>query len=105
MVTHAQSNRAAPSFDQAFSSLPPGTVIRDAAEIEKRYQRNVTALTRNIPLALRPKTAAEIPRIVEEANRHGIALYPFSTGKNWGMGSKLPVTDGCVVLDLSQLNR
>ena len=32
-------------------------------------------------------------------------LYPISTGHNWGYGSALPVTDGCVVLDLSGLDR
>jgi len=89
----------------AFASLPRDSVIRDAAEIERRYQRNVTALSRRIPVVLRPGNADEIPLIIAEANERRIPLYPISTGKNWGMGSKLPVVDGGVVLDLSRLNR
>jgi len=89
----------------AFAFLPKDSVIRDATEIARRYQRNVTALSRSIPLVLRPGSTDEIPLIIAEANEHHIPLYPFSTGKNWGMGSKLPVIDGGVVLDLSRLNR
>ena len=33
--------------------------------------------------------------MVAIAIEHRIPLYPFSTGKNWGLGSKLPVVDGC----------
>jgi 4-cresol dehydrogenase (hydroxylating) len=93
------------SDDEAFAFLPADCVIRDAEAIEKRYLRNVTGLKRAVPLALCPNSTAQIPAIIAEANKLRIALYPFSTGKNWGMGSKLPVTDGCVILDLSRLNR
>lgn len=90
---------------EAFDSLPPECVVRDIAEIDQRYRSNVTALSRMIPMALRPGNVDEVAAIVAEANERRICLYPFSTGKNWGMGSKLPVTDGSVVVDLSRLNR
>jgi 4-cresol dehydrogenase (hydroxylating) len=105
MKTGAAVNRKSDDFTSAFAFLPQDCLIRDAVAIEKRYQHNVTALTRAIPLVLRPNNAEQIPAIIAEANERHIALYPISTGKNWGMGSKLPVTDGCVVLDLSRLNR
>lgn len=101
---NSSASRVAASTADAFASLPAGSVIRDAAQIA-RYQNNVSALSRNIPLVLRPSSAAEIPAIVAEANQRLIPLYPISTGNNWGMGSKLPATDGCAVLDLSRLNR
>jgi 4-cresol dehydrogenase (hydroxylating) flavoprotein subunit len=104
MVSVLQSRRK-PSLVTAFAMLPEGSVIRDASEIGRRYQRNVTALSRSIPMVLRPENAQQVAAIVEEANVRGIALYPISTGKNWGLGSKLPVTDGTVLLDLSRLNR
>ena len=37
------------------------------------------------------------------AAQAGTPIYPVSTGRNWGYGSGLPVTDDCVVLDLSGL--
>jgi 4-cresol dehydrogenase (hydroxylating) flavoprotein subunit len=98
-------DRAAHDLASAFTFLPSECVIRDAEQIARRYRSNVTALSRTIPLALRPGNAEEIAAIIAEANQRDIPLYPFSTGKNWGMGSKLPVLDGGVVLDLSQLNR
>lgn len=99
------ANPASVPLRTAFDWLPSESVVRDAAEIERRYHHNVTALTRVIPMALRPGNVDEIASIIADANAHLIPLYPFSTGKNWGMGSKLPVMDGSVVVDLSRLNR
>jgi 4-cresol dehydrogenase (hydroxylating) flavoprotein subunit len=39
------------------------------------------------------------------ANLQGVPLYPVSTGKNWGIGSRSPVADGCRLLDLSRMNQ
>ena len=85
--------------------LPPDAIVSDAAIIARRYGRNVTALERRIPLVLRPGGGDDVAQIVSLANVHHIPLYPFSTGRNWGLGSKLPVVDGCVVVDLSRMDR
>jgi 4-cresol dehydrogenase (hydroxylating) len=84
--------------------LPADAVLTDAAELD-RYGQNVSALQGAISLVLRPSTEDEVARILEIANQHNIPLYPCSTGKNWGLGSELPVADGCVVVDLSRMNR
>ncbi len=39
------------------------------------------------------------------AQRQGIAIYPISTGRNWGYGTSLPAQDDCVILDLSRLQK
>lgn len=104
-MVSTSTDLTAASLKSAFASLPEESIIRNPVDIERRYHRNVTALSRLIPLALRPGTVDEVRAIVTEANARRIPIYPFSTGKNWGMGSKLPVTDGCVVVDLSRLNR
>ena len=39
------------------------------------------------------------------ANEHRAPIYPVSTGKNWGYGSRVPPTDGCVLMELHRLNR
>ena len=61
--------------------------------------------TQRIPVILRPGSRSEICEVLRIANRHGFALYPISTGKNWGYGSRVPVATNSALLDLSRLNR
>ena len=39
------------------------------------------------------------------ANRWKVAVYPISSGRNWGYGSRVPAADGCVLLDLGRMNQ
>jgi 4-cresol dehydrogenase (hydroxylating) flavoprotein subunit len=100
-IRESESRRLSPFT----ASLPSHIVIADPETVEKRYLRNVTALQRHVPLVVRPRHDGEVAQVVDAANRHGVPLYPFSTGKNWGLGSKLPVVDDCVLVDLSGMNR
>ena len=34
-----------------------------------------------------------------------LPIYPYSSGKNWGLGSHMPVKNGGILLDLSPMNR
>ncbi|WCM93934.1 FAD-binding oxidoreductase [Acidovorax sp. NCPPB 2350] len=68
-------------------------------------QRYGAGGTRHIPAALRPVQAESVQAIVRIASRHRIRLHPVSTGRNWGYGGAHPPSDGCVLLDLSLLNR
>lgn len=54
---------------------------------------------------VRPAATAQVVEIMRLANRHGVALSPISTGKNWGYGDRMPATSGQVVLDLGRMNR
>lgn len=60
---------------------------------------------RTVPGALRPTQAGSVAEIVRIAAQHRVRLHPISTGRNWGYGGAAPPSDGCVVLDLSLLNR
>ena len=53
----------------------------------------------------KPKSMAEVRALVASARERKIALYPTSTGLNWGYGSRSPATDGCEWVDLSGMNR
>jgi len=68
------------------------------------YHANTNCLERSIPLVVKPANKNEVVEIVRLANKHQIPLYPISQGKNWGLGSSLPVVDGCVIVDLSRMN-
>lgn len=63
------------------------------------------ATTQRIPALLRPGSREDLQACLAIARRFSIAVYPISSGKNWGYGSRVPVADGCVVIDLSRMNR
>ena len=70
------------------------------------YGRDVGEYSRRLLGAiLSPESVAEVQAIVRIANTHRVGLYSISTGKNWGMGSRQPVEDHGVVVDLARMNR
>jgi 4-cresol dehydrogenase (hydroxylating) flavoprotein subunit len=78
--------------------------LTDADAIQ-RYGWCTSPIHRDIPAVLRPSSVEHIQQIVHVSNRHGVPLYPISTGNNWGYGSAQPVQDGTVVVDLGRMNR
>ena len=78
-------------------------VVRDASVLEAASTATF-ATTSHVQAVLRPADREQVQACVRVANRFRIALYPISTGKNWGYGSRVPVRDG-VLLDLGRLNR
>lgn len=61
--------------------------------------------TQRIPALLRPRDRPQVQECLRIANHFGIPLYPISSGKNWGYGSRVPPADGCALLDLGRLTR
>ena len=57
------------------------------------------------PAIVRPASTAEVQACLRVANRFRVPVYPVSRGKNWGFGSRVPPRDGCVILDLSRMDR
>jgi 4-cresol dehydrogenase (hydroxylating) len=79
--------------------------VRDDAATLNRYARSTSSRS-TMPLAVvSPGSRADVIALVELARSHKIAVYPVSTGKNWGYGDACAVTDGQVVLELSRMNR
>lgn len=79
--------------------------VLDGRAAQETYGTCTTAIARQIPAALKPTSVSDVPRILEIAREQRVPLYPISTGHNWGYGTALPVIDGCVILDLSGLDR
>lgn len=52
-----------------------------------------------------PVSVNELRELIDEAAEHRGTIYPVSTGRNWGMGSNIPVVPGCAVVDLSRMRR
>ncbi|WP_265646170.1 FAD-binding oxidoreductase [Verminephrobacter aporrectodeae] len=70
-------------------------------------RRNVSQFRcRNIFAIIRPKTLDHVQDIVRIFGRFktNVGLHVISTGRNWGLGSAEPTTDGVVTLDLANLS-
>jgi 4-cresol dehydrogenase (hydroxylating) len=84
--------------------LGPGRVL-DGQAAMAAYGADCGAARRRISAALRIHDASLVPDIMRAARAHGAAVYPVSTGRNWGYGTALPALDDCVLLDLGELRR
>ena len=69
------------------------------------YGGDTSGMPREIAAALRIENSNDLPTIMRVANEHLVPVYPISTGNNWGYGSAQPARDGCVILDLSPLQK
>jgi len=97
-----------PSVNAAIRSwrddLGKNSIIADA-DFLVTYTDSVCSSKRQVVAVLMPRSMEEIQKIVATANEHKVPLYPISCGKQWGMGSRLPVRDGAAIVDLGRMNR
>jgi 4-cresol dehydrogenase (hydroxylating) flavoprotein subunit len=85
------------------TALGSAHVISDPAALQDAG--TATFSTRaQVRAILRPASREQVQDCVRIANRHRVPLYPISSGKNWGYGSRAPIRDG-VLLDLGRLDR
>ncbi len=102
---------AAPATQRAVSTaleeweaaLGKPHVLADEDSV-RLHEANVTAFSRTIRAILRPASTFEVQELVRIARRSRVPLYPVSTGKNWGLGSRLPVESGAVLVDLGRMD-
>ncbi len=79
--------------------------VLEETAAQDSYGRCTSGARRRIAGAVRARAADDVAEVVAIAARHGVPIYPVSTGHNWGYGTSLPARDDCVVLDLSALDR
>jgi len=85
-------------------ALGPGNVVTDAPLL-RAAETGTFASSHRIPAIIRPGSRQEVQECLRIANRFRTPLYPISSGRNWGYGSRIPPADGCVLLDLGRMNR
>lgn len=122
MNDYNNSNTITPRNIEAFvDQVEQATAGRgdyfDACQAQTIYGANTIAADRNIAGAVkilpietdegRGLDESNVSHIVRLASLHQVALYPISSGNNWGYGSANPVDDAepCIILDLSCLKR
>ncbi|SFU58634.1 FAD-binding oxidoreductase [Pseudoduganella namucuonensis] len=84
--------------------LGPERVRDDPATLDA-YARSTSSWSTRPAAVLRPLTRDEVVHVVGGAAAHGMALYPISTGRNWGYGDACAPRDGQVIVDLGGMNR
>ncbi|MEM5797161.1 MAG: FAD-binding oxidoreductase [Candidatus Aenigmatarchaeota archaeon] len=78
--------------------------VRTDRSTLEHYVKNVSGLQYDIPPAIIfPGSTEEVQGVVKIANKCKTPLYPISSGRNWGLGSRLPVRGGCAIVDLSRM--
>lgn len=71
----------------------------------RNLETSVTGHGQEVHAVHTPQTVAEVVALVRSARQRGARLYPVSTGRNWGYGSRTPVQPGCEIVDLRRMNR
>ena len=78
-------------------------VLTDPAALSAAETATFSTSNR-VPAIIRPGNREEVRACVRVANEQRIPIYPVSTGKNWGYGSRVPARDGCVLMELRRLD-
>ncbi len=82
--------------------LSTDAVVSGTEELDLQ---SVCSSIREVVAVLKPTSLEEVQKIVATANEYKVPLYPISCGKQWGMGSRLPVKEGAAIVDLSGMNQ
>ena len=96
------------SYESALSEwselLGPEHVITEAPALEAAGMGTFASANR-VPAIIRPGSRQEVQECLRIANRYSTPVYPISSGRNWGYGSRMPPADGCVQMDLRRMDR
>jgi len=90
---------------EQWRSLLGSDQVLTGAEVQTAYGADASGYVRRMPAALRILDSAVLPEVMRIANAQRVAVYPISTGKNWGYGTALAARDDCVILDLGGLKK
>ncbi|MEL6650192.1 MAG: FAD-binding oxidoreductase [Bacteroidota bacterium] len=80
-----------------------GTAKQDS---KRNYQQNLTEY-QSRPLAgiTFANSTEDIQGVLRQARERSLSVYPISTGRNWGLGSSIPVSDDNLLLSLEGMNK
>src|SRR5579864_5758225 len=104
LLAEASGASADHAIDQWAAMLGADYVIVDE-KCRTAAQTATFSTTQTVSAIIRPATRDELQECVRIANRFRVPVYPVSSGKNWGYGSRVPPGDANVLIDLSRMNR
>jgi 4-cresol dehydrogenase (hydroxylating) flavoprotein subunit len=83
----------------------PYTRFLNAEATQRLHGADTGGARREILGTLVVERADAVPHVLALANARGLTLWPFSGGRNFGYGTTLPVAQGSLLVDLSQLKQ
>lgn len=92
------------AIEQWRAIVGPEHVLTDPAVL-RRAETATFATSARVPVVVRPQSRSEVQACLRVANAQRVAVYPVSTGKNWGYGSGVPASDNNVLMDLSRMTQ
>jgi 4-cresol dehydrogenase (hydroxylating) len=96
------------TFDQAvveMRAVVGADYVLLESEVLARYSCDTIPWQRTCAAVVYPSSRDEICAIVKIAAQHGLPVWTFSKGKNWGYGATMAAQDGAVILLLERMNR
>ncbi len=96
------------TFDQAVvemrAAVGPDHILL-GSEAMARHSRDTIPWQRICSAVVYPSSRDEVCAIVKIAAQHGLRVWTFSKGKNWGYGASMAAEDGAVIVILERMNR
>ena len=102
---HMDLSSAVSAAISEWQSLLGEEQVVTGVAVQTAYGADASGYARQVPAALRITDSTRLPEVMRIAQRHRVAVYPISTGLNWGYGTALPARDGCVIIDLGGLKK
>lgn len=91
--------------DQIIAIVGQDNISFDSEQLGKLARRTSTEEGPRPIGIVRPANRDQVQSIVRLAAEHKISLYTISKGKNWGYGDACASVEGCLLVDLSRMNR
>ena len=80
-------------------------VFTDGRTLEEARLNTSAFHAPQLPGLVIPETIDQLKTVVNTAREFKMQVYPYSTGFNWGLGSRLPACDNCILVSLENLNQ
>jgi len=104
MASIAQQQAAAACLAELAGLAGECEVLTDDAVLAP-YRTSTFPSRSEILAVVRPASAPTVRAVLQCAARHGVAVHPKSTGKNWGHGCNLPPRGAALVMSFERMNR
>ncbi|MTI21115.1 FAD-binding oxidoreductase [Fulvivirga sp. RKSG066] len=87
------------------AALPSETSILENVDTLTDYNETTFLTESNVRYILFPENTDQVSKCLKIANKYDVSVYTVSKGKNYGLGSKLPVENDHVIIDLGRMNK
>lgn len=90
---------------QAWESTLTPEYVRTSPEYLRQMETATFQTTARVLAVLFPPDRDTLQKCVRIANQYKTPIYPIAQGMNYGYGSRVPVCEQSVIIDLSRMNR